>query len=409
MQPFTYHQVSEVKTCKSPRWSINGWFHSNSVTVVPRNYSFPLISKIRHPILLQAENSIDYDVLLSWINPRYTVDEMQEEIQDSFVENSEIALPNFLRVEKYNQLADSLANIDILNLWKRNFRPVLANYDYIPDELVCPLEGEKTNQTEKTDIPAVPNIVREAFRLFYSEAFFLVISNLTGIRLHKMAVINEDEEEDKEENGDDLESNKPNCASMCRGEIRRWQVGDFTLASSIAPEYFEDKALDFMLFFNVSSKNESTMISNEKTNNSNYKESKAGSSKETVSSNCSKVCDIEMIDDEDDEVEDEEDDDDVDNLIDSDSNHTIDLSNSDSDSEDEKLDPERERAGGYISYIDESTTDDLLTIEPTNNCLNLVYRMRGTQRFMKYLTSHNTSTPFNEISIVYYQEDILSK
>src|SRR5699024_4341506 len=50
-----------------------------------------------------------------------------------------------------------------------------------------------------------------------------------------------------------------------------------------------------------------------------------------------------------------------------------------------KVDEEFGRGGGCVSYIHEEVDEDLLTIEPLNNTLNIVYRLENTMRFMKYI------------------------
>ena len=387
VQPFTYHQVSEVKTSRSPRLSINGWFHSDSVTIVPRYYNFPLISKIRHPILLESKNAITYETLLSWINPKYTVDEVLQEIQEEFVDKSEIALRGFLRNEKYNELATALCNI---NVWKRHFRPVLANYEYIPENIFI-LDENKEHDLPTSNDSFVPRIITDIFKLFYSEAFFLMLSNMTGIRLHKNVVLIDDDDDSNDDDDDDEKNdNRPDCVCTARGEIRRWQTEDFTLASSIAPEYFETKALDFMFFLNVLKNNETMNYeNNDSLHNLELKNTNDFSSdSQELDEDYDSIDDIGTINLSDDSNFEEDDEDDED---------------------DDNNDTESLKTGGQVIYIDDSSINHLLTIEPMNNCLNLVYRMRGTQRFTKYITSQNKNTPYNEISIVYYQEDSLPK
>lgn len=67
--------------------------------------------------------------------------------------------------------------------------------------------------------------------------------------------------------------------------------------------------------------------------------------------------------------------------------------------------------GGYISYIDGSSEDDLhdmnyelLTVEPKSNCLSLVYRCdEGTCRFLKHMNrSHQSS--YHDLYCVYYEK-----
>ena len=58
--------------------------------------------------------------------------------------------------------------------------------------------------------------------------------------------------------------------------------------------------------------------------------------------------------------------------------------------------------GGFISYIAKDEDEELLTIEPTFNTLNIVYRDEGTTRFVKYINSKFNDV-FHDMSFVYYQ------
>ncbi|KAJ6216235.1 hypothetical protein RDWZM_007392 [Blomia tropicalis] len=359
VQPYTYHQVSEVKTSRFARLSINGWFHSSDVTIIPRNYSFR------------------YNHIRSWINPCYFVDNNIEDIQRYFVDKSEIQLVDFLRTEKYRELSEALRKIDEIGLWKKNYCPVLSRYEYIPRESLL-----DTVQTSSSKMPMneTTKIVQEALDIFTSEPFFLLLSNLTGVPLHpRMKILDNESEQDetkKDENNSKL--------GKCRAEIRKWQFGDYSLASDIAPEYSELSALDFQLYLNVKKLNETNEVQTE-----------------TISK-------IEAAD-----QSDEEDDEEV-TFSDEDSNEEE--SEEDEDENDEENDEEEEeedkdsndstwRGGGYICYCEKDSSQDLLSIEPCDNSLNLVYRLKGTHRFMKYINSANVHVPFNELSLVYYQPD----
>lgn len=431
VQPTTYHQVSEVKTSRAPRWSINGWFHGDSQIVIPRNYTFPSISQIRPPI--SAEKSLSYDILLSWINPNYVLDDNQAQVQESFVNKSEIQLKNFLRTEKYVKLANALKSEEVMKIWKRYFSPVLAKYEYIPERLVQRSSDENTPTASLSELTSsqhdviVPEIVREAFELFSSEAFVLLVSNMTGIRLHRLAVIKDDDEDENREDDEELQivasssssskapkSKEPkDPEAKCRGEIRRWQIGDYSLASNVAPEYAEESAIDVMFFLNVINydnevinlESESEDESEDENADENVDDeslpgpSTSGTAKEVVSSSNSKSTkndDQEVIDITDDDEENDEEDSDEEDISDDD---VVCVSDNESDIEHEEL-----RPGGRITYIDENTNFDLLGVKPANNSLNIVYRLKGTQRFMKYLTARNKSAPFNEISFVYYEK-----
>ncbi|CAM9447237.1 unnamed protein product [Bubo scandiacus] len=74
----------------------------------------------------------------------------------------------------------------------------------------------------------------------------------------------------------------------------------------------------------------------------------------------------------------------------------------------EDWDPEY---GGFTSYIAKGEDEELLTVNPEDNCLALVYRDRETMKFVKYinhrslahLNKHPNRTGFWDFSFVYYE------
>ncbi|CAG0885374.1 unnamed protein product [Darwinula stevensoni] len=61
--------------------------------------------------------------------------------------------------------------------------------------------------------------------------------------------------------------------------------------------------------------------------------------------------------------------------------------------------------GGYLSYVAEGEDEELLTVEPKQNCLALVYRDDETLRFSKYVNSTLNPLGFHSLNLVYYEED----
>ncbi|XP_050760156.1 prolyl 3-hydroxylase OGFOD1 [Gymnogyps californianus] len=74
----------------------------------------------------------------------------------------------------------------------------------------------------------------------------------------------------------------------------------------------------------------------------------------------------------------------------------------------EDWDPEY---GGFTSYIAKGEDEELLTVNPEDNCLALVYRDKETMKFVKYinhrslarLKKHPNRTGFWDFSFVYYE------
>ena len=121
----------------------------------------------------------------SWINPAYLDPSTQGDVQESFEEKSEIQLQEFINPEKYQALCEALRSPDITwtNLGPANKR----NYEICTEE----------------DTKAI-SILKEVKAFFQSEALFLVLSSLTGLKLHKLAPTPSSSENDSDDDGDEL-------------------------------------------------------------------------------------------------------------------------------------------------------------------------------------------------------------
>uniref|UniRef100_A0A3Q3WT08 Uncharacterized protein n=1 Tax=Mola mola TaxID=94237 RepID=A0A3Q3WT08_MOLML len=163
-------EVSEVLTPDKCRLSLSGWFHGPSLERPPR-YLEALIP--RNPHLPRDES-----VLLEWVNPVYLDISYQEQIQKEFEENSEIQLKDFLKDEKFREVSEALRLTQIQ--WTRRGPPNKRCY-------------------EVASLDTLPQCVSACWQLLHSEAFFLLLSNFTGLRLHYLCPADDDDEEDKNE------------------------------------------------------------------------------------------------------------------------------------------------------------------------------------------------------------------
>ncbi|KAK7913068.1 hypothetical protein WMY93_013279 [Mugilogobius chulae] len=206
VSPVSFHQVSEVLSKDKCRLSLGGWFHGPSLDRPPRYIEPPLR---RNPHLPRDET-----LLMEWVNPVYLDISYQENIQAEFEDSSEIQLKDFLR--QVNE-ALSLSQIQ----WTKKGPVNKRCYD------VASLDN-------------LPECVHGCWELLHSEAFFLLLSNFTGLRLHYLCP--SDDDDDKEQNAkatvkeDDAESSTSNINSSavesipkCTGELRRWSHGSYTL------------------------------------------------------------------------------------------------------------------------------------------------------------------------------------
>jgi len=164
---------------------------------------------------------MDEDDFYSWVNPSYLSPETQGDIQERFEENSEISLPDFLNKEKFEEVSSALLE---LSSW------------------TCVGPPDRCRRLISSQ--PVPDVLSRCILFFQSEPFFLLLSNITGLRLHEMAPIDSDEEE--EEEADRKDSNP-----RCRGAFQHWSRGCYTLIRDDDLEQAE-YALDLRLFFNCS-------------------------------------------------------------------------------------------------------------------------------------------------------------
>jgi len=280
VSPVSFHQVSEVLSEKE-RLSLSGWFHGKSAPRKPRSSLAP------SPYLTSLD--LDEDQFFSWINPTYLDPETQGEIQSQFEENSEISLAQFLVGEQYSRISEALAGAD--NSWSR--------------------EGPADRRWCQVLTGDLSHSLTAALRFFSSEPFFLLLSNLTGLRLHHLAP--EDSEDEAGEAGGEKVFNP-----RCRGQFSRWSPGTYTLIRDDDQEQAEF-ALDLRMFFNV-----------------------PGWSPEM---------------------------------------------------------------GGQTSYIARGEDEELVTVEPEENTLSLVYRDKESLKFVKFVNSRlrEMADCFHDLFLTYYE------
>ncbi|XP_018523589.1 prolyl 3-hydroxylase OGFOD1 [Lates calcarifer] len=241
VSPVSFHQVSEVLSQEKCRLSVSGWFHGPSLERPPRHIEPPIP---RSPHLPRDET-----LLLEWVNPVYLDISYQEQIQEEFEDSSEIQLKDFLKEEKFREVAEALQLAQIQ--WMRRGPP---------NKRCC----------EAASLDSLPQCVSACWELLHSEAFFLLLSNFTGLRLHFLCPADDDEEskeEGKEEKkeqedagngeatGSSVESPSANASRekepstpVCCGELRRWSHGSYTLlhdGEAARAEYALDLVLPF--------------------------------------------------------------------------------------------------------------------------------------------------------------------
>ncbi|XP_060796737.1 prolyl 3-hydroxylase OGFOD1 isoform X2 [Neoarius graeffei] len=327
VSPVSFHQVSEVLTNEKCRLSLSGWFHGPSLPR-PRRYTEPAVPRLTH--VLQDES-----VLFEWVNEMYMDPLYQAQVQQEFEDASEIRLPNFLQEEKYKQVTEALRLAEIQ--WERRGPPNKRWY-------------------ARAQLQNLPSCLKECWDLLSSEAFFILLSNLTGLRLHALATEEDESDSDGQDGrsegqdgrseGQDGRSNtdnaederndldgqgpsstsssmekKPKGPPVCVGELRRWSHGDYTLLHDSVKREF---ALDLLLHLGCTGW--------------------------------------------------------------------------------------KAEFGGFTSYIAHDEDEELLTVYPEDNSLALIYRDRDTLSFIKHVNHHSvvqerehTLAHFYDFSFTYYE------
>ncbi|XP_065577034.1 prolyl 3-hydroxylase OGFOD1-like isoform X2 [Artemia franciscana] len=162
--PISYHQVSEVLSEKV-RLSVSGWFHGSSLPRPPLRLEKP--SQPEKPEILEQEDYFD------WINSSYMNPEAQGDIQEHFEQNSEIQLQDFLNENIQKALREALCTSDDIQ-WEDMGPPNKRSYG------VC----KNTN-----------SIMERTRDFFSSELMLLLLSNMTGLRLHPLAPESDEDDE----------------------------------------------------------------------------------------------------------------------------------------------------------------------------------------------------------------------
>ncbi|XP_048763594.2 prolyl 3-hydroxylase OGFOD1-like isoform X2 [Ostrea edulis] len=193
--PASFHQVEEILTEDKTRLSISGWFHGPRV-----DRPTPHVETLPAPC---PPVSIEEEDFYSWINPQYLDTVTQASIKDTFVEESQIELNNFLQENIHDELVSLLSSIDKTK-WRSKGPPNKRNYMSL-------------------DLKELPDHVMKCLNFLQSDAMFLMLSSLTGLKLHDLAEVSDSEGE--EEEGNNTLRDTPGC--HC--EVRKWQHGCYTL------------------------------------------------------------------------------------------------------------------------------------------------------------------------------------
>ncbi|KAF7233747.1 hypothetical protein EG68_09467 [Paragonimus skrjabini miyazakii] len=225
---YSFHQVAETLGSRD-RLSLHGWFHGPPL---------PRPSERCHPttVPLVSPIHVEEELVYCWINPFYLDMRQQSKIRRRFFKSSEIQLVNFLKLEEWGRACSALSSLaesawSVCGPFNRKHFDVLS---------------EMSKYATQTD--AVPEPLRELYRLFRSEAMLVILSDLTGIQLHPSALASNTKVEDvnppatkhaRLEPDSDCTPNAPSSSPHAVGDpemaalndpqFRRWRTGYYTL------------------------------------------------------------------------------------------------------------------------------------------------------------------------------------
>lgn len=410
----SFHQVGEVTNLVYPRLSINGWFHGPSSNIDEQENSINSIMSESESIEesdseWETSNILPTDELdlNEWINPCYLRKRVKQGIQQHIEDKSEASLEMFLIPDFFDLLVSEFRDNTELN-WV--------------------LEGP-ANQRKYESLHFTPQStgpLKDLYTLFTSESMFNLLHEYTELDFYGVKAI------------------RPTCSV----QLCRFTQGCYTLLGDSSS--FAEDALDVILFFNVRDgvgkitylspsqgvneynttvETEATVSSIETSGIDEFSTSPASIKLTSVlskvsnknarpdqcknpsgSSNTSKV------------VETSEDETNTEELssISSESQNAI-MKNVaainsactakhikvqaevHANNDDDNCDIDSTRSGETSeeeNFEELAQEDALLTIHPKNNSLNLVYRLRGQTKFVKYI-SKNSLKPDEYVYILF--------
>ncbi|XP_076812096.1 prolyl 3-hydroxylase OGFOD1-like isoform X2 [Clavelina lepadiformis] len=243
VSPKSFHQVAEVLSEMKTRISLTGWFHGPAI-------STPLPAKDPKLPVMTFIPASDGSVLSSWINPVYLSLSTQGEMQEQFVEDSEIKLNNFLLESKLDKIHGSLKLLEECRRWEMQGPPNKRHYHKLLLQPKWDQQSSGENSAAKEEIKEAINFLQTFVDVFSSEEIFLYLSNTTGLTFHPMAVDSESDDSDDDITPEKRQKRieKKRETPGCRLDLRRWCPGSYTLIKDTDAERGEF-ALDVNLFF----------------------------------------------------------------------------------------------------------------------------------------------------------------
>jgi Rps23 Pro-64 3,4-dihydroxylase Tpa1-like proline 4-hydroxylase len=371
----SHHQVSEVLSKGKTRLSVHGWLHSSPVVRSAR-YAEPLPELLPH---IHIEEEMVYD----WLNPIYLDAGVQAQIREKFEVDSEIELQEFLKEDKYAQLVDALRDTQLK--WHKYGPPNKRNYHILPAD------------------NTMPDVVGKCIEFLRSEAVFLILSNLTGLRLHRLAPKPSDVSSDQLSSTDEADVEGADDVLASGADVEGAASAD-VVAGALAENMSCVDATTGTVDDSSSQSSESSLVVKRQRLDSDggaaEKRTKSVEGKkldddEDTGAECNPRCRYEVRRWQHGSY----------TLV-----HDTDLGGSEfaldallyCSCKDWQKD-----FGGHTSYIARGEDEELLTVFPMENSLALVYRDKDTMKFVKHVNHRATESPhateFYDFSFTYYE------
>lgn len=201
----SFHQVGEVTNLVYPRLTINGWFHGPVLPEHENDTNSDSIEQIELEYLPPGSDELD---LNEWINSCYLRKRVKNGIQQHIEEKSEASLEMFLISEFFDLLVTEFKDNTGLN-WV----------------LEGPANQRKYERLHFT--PQTTGPLKDLYNLFTSETMFNLLHEYTELDFYGM------------------NARHPTCSV----QLCRFTQGCYTLLGDSST--FNDSALDVILFFNV--------------------------------------------------------------------------------------------------------------------------------------------------------------
>ncbi|ESN91312.1 hypothetical protein HELRODRAFT_96204 [Helobdella robusta] len=361
---YSHHQVSEVLSERNCRLSVHGWLHSKPL---PRVARF-----IEAPPALYSHCEVQEDLVREWISPQYLDAVVQAEVRLNFEKTSEIQLPNFFIPVKYKLICEAFKRADL------------------PWYLKGPVNKRKIGEEDDVDAKNEElHLISACLRLLRSEAFFLILSNMTGLRFHRFVPKsneNASDDDDYDETDDENINNDISDEKYCANAVEPPSSASSSMACpENVPRKHKFECGDGMEYCEVETKKQKVHSSEGKEDDRVFEscnelidhgscDAKCSFSVRKWGHGCYATANNHILDNEA-----------LDALIAF------------------NCDDWNYEHGGFTTYISKDEDEELLTIEPKENSLNLVYREKDTMNFVKYIDSRSTNNAFFDISLTYFE------